>query len=65
VTPDDVRARVEEIRSVADDDESAHGKEDRLHADVLRAIASGNPHAQALALEALATEDIGFARWCA
>lgn len=65
MTPEDVRARVEAIRAVADDEEDAHGKEDDLRADVLRVIANGSPHAQALALEALATEAIQFRRWYA
>lgn len=65
MTPDDVRARVQHIADISADDESAHGAEDRLHVDVLRAVAAGHPDAAALAREALKTDDIDFARWCA
>lgn len=64
----DVRARVEEIRAEAADDESAHSDEDNLYIDVLEAIASTSdehdpPHV--LARAALETRGIEFARWCA
>lgn len=66
MTTKDIQVRVTEIRKAVDDDERAHGLEDQLHQDVLRAIASGrmfNP--AALAAEALKTKTISFARWCA
>lgn len=61
----EVEARVEAIRENRDDDESAHGQEDELHQDVLRAIAAGAPNAQELAKAALETTVINFSRWCA
>lgn len=63
-----VRHEVDRIASIADDDESAHSAEDRLHKDVLGAIANGSikPHdAAAFAGLALETTRIDFARWCA
>lgn len=62
---DMVRARVEEIREVAWDDEMAHEREDALRSEVLRAIADGscvNP--QECAQIALTTSEIEFKRWC-
>jgi hypothetical protein len=64
------RDRVEEIKRIAADDERAHGMEDDLRADVLKAIATGkhsggHSGAVVLAQIALSTEDIEFARWCA
>lgn len=67
MTVDDVRARVAEIERIGSerDYEMAHGKEDDLREDVLRAIADGSPIAADLAREALATSQLDFARWCA
>lgn len=45
------------------DNAGAHAAEDKLHTDVLRAIAKGHPDAQALAREALKSTKINFARW--
>lgn len=61
----EVTIEVERIRAMAGDDESAHSAEDRLHVRVLMAIAAGADNAQDLAIEALKTHDIEFARWCA
>ena len=47
------------------DDERAHGFEDALRSDVLRAIADRHPQAALLAMAVLKSADIGFARWCA
>ena len=67
MTPEIVRARVAGIRAVAPkDDEAAHGAEDALYAALLRAIAEGRCDDVAqCAREALKTEEIDFARWCA
>lgn len=65
MTVDEVIARVNEIAACAGDDEAAHGMEDRLRADVLRAIVDGSPRPEALAAAALQTDIIEFARWCA
>jgi hypothetical protein len=56
-----VRARVAEIAACRHDDEVAHSLEDKLRADVLRALAPREP----LAAAALETETIDFSRWCA
>lgn len=61
----DVIASVAEIEAIKMDDEAAHGKEDSLREDVLRAIADGHPDARGLAVEALKTSEINFSRWCA
>lgn len=65
MTIDDVRKRVEAIRQVAEaeDDETAHGMEDELYAEVLKAIANGADNPDKLASEALKTEKIEFFRW--
>ncbi len=65
LTAEDIARRLAEIHAVQDDDEHAHGLTDRLHRDVLAAIAVGAPDAQLLAAAALRTETLGFARWCA
>jgi hypothetical protein len=66
MTVDEVKARVEEIRNMAGDDEAAHGMEDKLHQDVLRAIANREcPNPARLAYRALETKEIDFSRWCA
>ena len=62
----EVLARVERIRQLADDDESAHAEEDTLHHQVLALIADEKcPDPSRWAELALRTEDIEFARWCA
>ena len=62
----DVDAAVEKIRAMAGDAEVAHGAEDGLWSDVLRAIADGTAEdPQAMARAALETVNIDFARWCA
>lgn len=65
--PSQVRARVEQIAEMAGDPEVAHGAEDDLHGEVLRAIAerSTDPWARAVAEEALKSANLDFARWCA
>lgn len=64
---EDARRRVELVRKLAADVERAHVEEDKLHVDVLRAIANGETgnHTRALAEIALETLDIEFPRYCA
>jgi hypothetical protein len=63
---DDVRKRVAEVRELADDPEAAHSAEDALWESVLTAISNGVcDDEQACAKEALKTQRIKFARWCA
>lgn len=62
----EVRERLEEIKTLANDSEAAHSREDGLYFDVLRAIADGETDDPAgLAAEALKTLGIDFDRWCA
>lgn len=66
MTPEDVARRVKAIAECRGDDEAAHGMEDRLHWDVLQAIAAGHATDPAgCAAEALKSSQIDFARWCA
>lgn len=70
ITLEEARLAVKEIASIKHDDEIAHSREDALHTAVLETIASkelflGIGYAQALAREALKTEDIDFSRWYA
>jgi hypothetical protein len=75
MTPEEARARVERIKDVTFDDESAHSMEDELYANVVRTLASiqDNPdftffdlaELVQVAQIALETENISFARWCA
>lgn len=60
-----VQERLNEIRLLAHakDPEAAHGREDSLYVDVLRAVVAGHPEARALAVEALKARRIPFARW--
>lgn len=64
--PEDVLLRVAAIAQMVGDDETAHGAEDTLHQDVLKAIGSGTCASPAeCARIALDTLDLDFARWCA
>ncbi len=65
---EDVRARVEAIRSVADNDEIAHGLEDNLRELVLEAVVNDEIPREELhrmAEAALSTGEISFSRWYA
>lgn len=63
----EVRERVAYIEQVSGDDEAAHSEEDRLWLGVLTAIANHETtdDPAAMAAEAIKTNDIEFARWCA
>ena len=66
MTLSDIQKRIREIQQLENDPEAAHAAEDKLHIDVLRAISKHQCAAPELcAREALRTQDIGFARWCA
>jgi len=62
-----VKNQVAEVKekAIEGDDEVAHILEDKLHIDVLEAIASGSGNAQELAKEALRTREVKFMRWYA
>lgn len=65
MTIEQVKERVKHIESISNDDEAAHSNEDALWRDVLSAVAKGHPDSVKLAKEALKTEKISYARWCA
>lgn len=68
LTRERVLARIDAIRAVQRDPETAHAEEDRLHEDVLRAIATNQFYgieAGPLAKLALETRRLGFPRWSA
>lgn len=65
LTVEHVRQRLEEIKTFAGDSEAAHGAEDKLHQDILRAIAEGAADGPELAKAGLETLGIDFERWCA
>lgn len=66
MTVEQVRERVAEIEASVGDDETAHGMEDRLYLDLLRAIAEGRcADPAACAAEAIKADELDFARWCA
>lgn len=63
----EVQKRLAYIERISDDDEAAHTEEDRLWLGVLTAIANHETtdDPAELAAEAIKTNDIEFARWCA
>jgi hypothetical protein len=64
MTPEHVKARVEEIERESMNSEGAHCMEDTLYQDVLIAIGEGAAtDPAACAREALKTREIKFARW--
>lgn len=65
MTTDDVRERLAAIKAVAHDYERAHGMEDELWADVLRAFAEAEANGSEVARLALTSRDIKFERYCA
>lgn len=65
ITLAEVRERVAALRENSADYEAAHGDEDRLHRQVLRAVVEQHPDAVEMARVALETVDIDFPRYCA
>lgn len=59
------KAKLEEIRHAAPDDEKAHGLEDDFYMWTLKKVRAGHPQSQKLAGIALKTSSIEFARWMA
>ena len=59
---------VENIKSIAADDEAAHSKEDSLHLWFIACVAAGmykKEEVVEVANIVKSTSDIDFARWCA
>ena len=65
MTIEEAQKRVDKVAACRGDDEGAHSEEDSLRNDILVAIAGGDPNPVGLAMIALKTNDIDFARWCA
>lgn len=63
MTLEEVLRRVTAIDEIADLVERAHAEEDRLHRDVLRAIAEGASNPVELAHAALSTEHLALDRF--
>lgn len=62
-TAEEIRLRLMEIIQRRSEPDVAHGLEDDLHQDTLKAIAAGAPNARELAAEALKSMEIEFPRW--
>ena len=68
MTIEEIRARIEEIISLAGDDETQHSREDRLYLDFIRYVASLGDRVPPLAEQAaeiLRTQELDFCRWYA
>ena len=68
MTLEEIKKRVEYIREIKGDDESAHSHEDKLYEDFIRFCETpGDALANVplMAQEVLKTKEIDFARWCA
>lgn len=65
LTVEGVRKRVVKVERQGNDPECAHSDEDKLHLDVLLAIANGAENPQELAAEAALTRFFDFPRWMA
>lgn len=66
MTLEEIKKRIAHIEKIAADDEAAHGEEDDLRHDVLKAIAGGScEDPAACAALVLTTSEIDFCRWCA
>lgn len=65
ITMQQVEESIAYIKSIVNDPEEAHVREDELWERVLRAIANGSPDSVMLATLALTTQSINFPRWCA
>lgn len=59
---EEIEKRVAEIAANVRDREGAHGMEDQLYLDVLRAIAGGHKNARQLAAAAIKAADVKYDR---
>ena len=63
-----VRQRADHVLTMdarGSDPEAAHGSQDALYVDVLRAVAYGHPESREMALEALRLHESPGTRWFA
>lgn len=68
LTLKEARKRVKEIKEITGDPEHAHGEEDELYHDFVKAVATGEiagDEAAQIAKVLLKTEKIDFPRWTA
>ena len=65
MTTEEIQKRVDDIRAMSGDDESAHSAEDKLRADFIAYVATLPIPIGAKAKLVLSTKDIAFERWCA
>jgi hypothetical protein len=65
MTLQEVTALLSEVKRLSEDadDHGAHELEDKLHIQVLNAIANGAENSAELARECLKTLELGFERW--
>jgi len=64
MTINDVKEKVEEIRTRRYDDEVAHNLEDKLYREVLQEIAKGTANPNGLASAVLESRKLNFNRRC-
>jgi hypothetical protein len=60
MSPEELRQRVDAVIAKSGDDEAAHGDEDRLHLDLIRAFCP-----VWVRVEIQRLSDADFGRWCA
>jgi hypothetical protein len=66
MTLDEIKDRVGRVKARVSDPEVAHGLEDELRDDLLKALAEGRVSDPAAAAQiALETNNFNFPRWCA
>ncbi len=69
ITIEQIKHRIDDIKQIVQDQESAHMKEDQLHLDVLEAISNGSLKTigdiRTAASLAFSTSAIGYDRWYA
>lgn len=69
MTTEEIQLKIENIRNISHDDESAHNEEDNLREEFIRYVAEGHetnmPSLAAKAKLILTTNAIRFNRWCA
>jgi hypothetical protein len=68
LTLEEVHRRTEHVLEMDHHDadpEMAHGAQDRLYVDVLKAVVAGHPDAAAMATDVLRIEDSDGTRWWA
>jgi hypothetical protein len=66
ITKKEVREKIKELKKYIKerDWEAAHGTEEQIRLDILRAVAEGSVESQKLAKIAVKLSKIDFPRWC-